>query len=118
MESNIEELCIVPTDSLWIISNGKEKSVLNANLETVLPFVDAKIWVNNGMIEVTMSDHSIRTYSLLGEIIEDFHVSNIEQLMYDTNEVKYTTGKVYDDKGNVTYSTEQSNAVTIQAVAH
>ena len=38
--------------------------------------------------------------------------------MYDTNEVKYTTGKVYDDEGNVTYSTDQSDAVTIQAIAH
>ena len=113
-----EYFSIVPADSLWIISNGKEKSVINANLETVLPFMDAKIWVNNGMIEVTMSNHSIRTYSLLGELIEDFHVSNIEQLMYDTNEVKYTIGKVYDDEGNVTYSTEQSDAVTIQAIAH
>lgn len=109
---------ILPADSFWIVSNGKERTVLNRHLETVLPFLNAKVWINNGQIEATMSDHTIRTYNLKGEVIEDFHISNVEQLMYDTNEVKYTTGKVYDDEGNVTCSSEESEATTIQAIAH
>lgn len=113
-----EFFSIEPTDSFWIISNGKEKAVLNAKLETILPFTEAKLWINNGMIEATMSDHTIRTYSFQGDIIEDFHISNIEQLMYDTDEVRYTTCKVYDNEGNVTYSSEESDASNRKAIAH
>jgi hypothetical protein len=80
-------------------ANEKEKSVLNANLDTVLPFMDAKVWINNGMIEVTMSDHTIRTYSLQGEIIEDFHISEVSQLYYDTNEIRYNSTKTTMMKG-------------------
>ena len=48
----------------------------------------------------------------------DFHISNIEQLMYDTDEVRYTTCKVYDNEGNVTYSSEESDASNRKAIAH
>ena len=108
---------IEPTDSFWIVSNGKEKTVLNANLDTVLPFMDAKVWINNGMIEVTMSDHTIRTYSLQGEIIEDFHISEVSQLYYDTNEIRYNSTKTYDDEGNLSSETENSEATTGSGVA-
>ena len=108
---------VEPTDSFWIVGNGKEKSVLNANLETVLPFMDAKVWINNGMIEVTMSDHTIRTYSLQGDIIEDFHISEVSQLYYDTNEIRYNSTKTYDDEGNLSSETENSEATTGSGVA-
>ena len=112
-----EYISVEPTDSFWIVSNGKEKSVLNANLETVLPFMDGKVWINNGMIEVTMSDHTIRTYSLQGEIIEDFHISEVSQLYYDTDEIRYNSTKTYDDEGNLSSETENSEATTGSGVA-
>lgn len=113
-----EYLSIEPTDTFWIISNGKEKSVLTADLHTVLPFMDAKIWIRNGMIEATMPDHTIRTYSLQGELMEDFYISEVTQLMYDTNEVYYYSSKTYDDEGNVSGETEDSEVSTRSDVAH
>lgn len=109
---------IESTDSFWIVSNGKEKTVLNACLQTVIPFMNASIWINGNTIEVTMADHTIRTYSLSGEIIEDFHISEVSQLYYDTNEILYNSTKQYDDEGNLISETNNDSASTRSAIAH
>lgn len=111
-------LSVEAIDSFWIVGNGKEHSVLNKKLQTVLPFIDAQLWINNGMIEAVMADHTIRTYSLSGEIIEDFHVSEVSQLFYDTNEIYYTTGRHYDDDGALLCETVDGEALARQSIAH
>lgn len=109
---------IEPADSFWIISNGREKSVMNAELETVLPFIKAKLWISDGIIQATMGDHTIRTYNLSGEIIEGFHISDISQLCYDTNEIHYNSTKNYDEEGHLSSETENREVSTGTGVAH
>lgn len=113
-----EYFSIEPADSFWIISNGREKSVMNAQLETVLPFIKAKLWISDGIIQATMGDHTIRTYNLSGEIIEGFHISDISQLYYDTNEIRYNSTKNYDEEGHLSSETENSETSTRAGVAH
>ena len=113
-----EYYSITPIDSLWIVSNGKEKGVLNASLKTIMPFVSPNLWISDGKIYASMEDHSIRTYSLQGELIENFHISGTAQLMYETNEVYYATSKNYNEDGNLVNETSDSDIITRQAVAH
>lgn len=110
-----EYLSIVPADTFWIVSNGKERSVLTASLTTVIPFTKATFWFDGNGIEATMADHTIRKYSYDGEIIENFHISRVEQLLYDTDVFRYVTVKDYDENGNIVGEHEESE--TIQAVA-
>ena len=112
-----EYFSVNPADSFWIISNGKEQSVLNKELQVVLPFMEARILMTDGLFEATMSDHTIRTYSLKGELVEDFNISDVSQLMYDTSEIYYSNNKYYDDEGNLSSETEDSEALTRSAVA-
>ena len=104
--------------TLWIVSNGKEKSVLNASLKTVLPFISPNVWISDGMIYASMDDHSVRTYSLQGELVENSHISGTSQLMYETNEVYYATSKSYNEDGNLVSETSEGDISTRQAVAH
>lgn len=113
-----EYFSILPVDSLWIVSNGKEKSVLSPRLETILPFTSPNVWVNDGLIYASMEDHSVRTYSLQGELVEDFHISGTSQLLYETNEVYYTSSKNYNDEGNLVSETSDGDIATRQSVAH
>ena len=114
-----EYSAIEPADSFWIISNGKEKSVLNSSLETVIPFMEANLWIGNNVIEATMADHTIRTYSLTGEIIENFFISEVSQLSYETNEVIYSqfTTDNFDDNGNFSSRTVNEEASVRSAIA-
>lgn len=113
-----EYTSIEPADSFWIVSKGKENSVLNANLETILPFMNADFCINNNVISAEMSDHTIRTYSLTGEIIEDFYISDVTQLYYDTNEIFYSSTKNYDEEGNLVSETVNDNLSSQSAIAH
>lgn len=86
-------------DSLWIVSKGDERSVMTSNLDTILPFTKASYFVDRSMITAVMPDHTIRKYTLSGELINDFYIHSVEQLIYDTMELREPV-KEYDEDGN------------------
>lgn len=86
-------------DSLWIVTKGDERSVMTSNLDTILPFTKASYFVDRSMITAVMTDHTIRKYTLSGELINDFYIHSVEQLIYDTMELREPV-KEYDEDGN------------------
>lgn len=89
-------------DKFWIVTKGRKRAVLSDSMKTVLPFEEADYEVNNDGIFATMKDHTIRKYSLQGDLLENFCVRRVDKLMYETDELHYSATKVYDDNGNVT----------------
>ena len=87
-------------DSLWIVTKGDEQSVMTSNLETIIPFTKARHFVDRDMLTAVMPDHTIRKYTPHGELINDFYIHSVEQLLYDTMELREPV-KEYDDEGNV-----------------
>lgn len=101
-------------DSLWIVTKGDERSVMTSNLDTILPFTKASYFVDRSMITAVMPDHTIRKYTLRGELINDFYIHGAEQLIYDTMELCEPV-KEYDEDGNV-YGVAAPDAK--KAIAH
>lgn len=87
-------------DSLWIVTKGGEQSVMTSNLKTILPFTKARHFVDRDMLTAIMPDHTVQKYTLRGELINDFYIHSVEQLIYDTMELSEPV-KEYDDEGNV-----------------
>ena len=112
-----EFLNIGITDSLYVLYKDEEQSVIDANLQTVIPFMKAEYFVYVDMIEATMDDHTIRTYNRQGELTDDFKISDTDQLLYDTEEIRYTSSYEYDDEGNITSKNEDGEQSMRQAVA-
>ena len=108
---------ITPLDSFFIVSKGGKQSVLAENLKTILPPMDADLWVSGGAITATMKDHTLRKYSLKGELLDDFLISNVIGLLYDTDEIRYTTARNYDDEGNLTGETADAEPTPYQKTA-
>ena len=108
---------IEPVDTFWIVTQGKKQSVLNASMGTVFPFAEAKYSILDEMITEITPDHIIRRYTLQGKLINDFYIYNVEQLTYETNELRYESTKNYDDEGNVTSEEMNSVPSPIHAVA-
>jgi len=98
LEAEYDNIGLV--DSLWIVTKGHEQSVMTSDLETIIPFTKASHYVDRDMITAVMPDHTIRKYSLRGELINDFYIHSVEQLIYDTMELSEPV-KEYDDEGNV-----------------
>ena len=56
--------------------------------------------------------------SLQGELIDDFLISNFDRLLYDTDEIRYTTAKNYNDEGNLTGETAEAEPTPYQKTAN
>ena len=108
---------IYPMDSFFIVSKGGMQSVLFENLKVVLPPMEADLWVSDGNITATMKDHTLRKYNLQGQLVENFLISNVEGMLYDTDEIRYTTAKNYDDDGKLTGETAEAEPTPYQKTA-
>lgn len=105
------------TKKFLIVDNGEGKSVLDSTLNTVIPFTKGNIWVNDEYISVTLSNHVIQRYSLSGELNNDFYINDVSYLTYESDELRYTTSKNYDEEGNMTSETEDIEPRPVEKMA-
>ena len=71
---------------LWLIKKDNRMAVLDKNLLPVLPLSEWELEFQSDMIGVTMPDHTMRQYDLQGQLINDFCVSSVDKLLYETDE--------------------------------
>jgi hypothetical protein len=92
---------ISPTNDLelWRVQKGNENGVLNRDLESVIPLMECSIYIDEGTIDVTMPNHTVRKFDYQGQLINDFYVTNVCALEYEKDEILYQT-RTHDDEGN------------------
>ena len=83
---------------LWRLTKGDEMAVIDRELNTVMPMDDYYIYINDGTIDVTMPDHTIRKYDLEGNMIYDFCISSTRLLEYEKDDVIYIRKKCDDEE--------------------
>ena len=98
---------ISPTNDLemWRITKGKENGLLDKDLKPVIPLTECSMWICDNMVDMTMPDHTMRKYTLKGELINDFYIASVRTLEYTKDEILYRTDKTTDDEGNVVDTT-------------
>jgi len=84
----------------WRINKGDSCAVYDKNMNVILPFVEGYVYLAASQIDVTMSDHTMRKYDYTGNLINDFYISNVRHLQYDTDETYYEKSTYTDDKGD------------------
>ena len=82
---------ITPSDDYeyWCIRKGDEMAVIDRNLSFVLPMTPSEVCVQDGAINVTMPDHTMRKYDLHGGLINDFYYTSVRVLEYEKDEILY-----------------------------
>ena len=108
---------IQPVDSFWIASRGGKQCVLSGNLSVVLPFIDADLWVSDNGISAEMADHTLRKYDLQGNLVDDFLISGVENMVYESGELRYLKTHDGDEEGNMTGETEDINPSPVHKTA-
>ena len=108
---------IQPVDSFWIASRGGKQCVLSGNLSVVLPFIDADLWVSDNGISAEMADHTLRKYDLQGNLVDDFLISGVENMAYESGELRYLKTHDGDEEGNMTGETEDINPSPVHKTA-
>lgn len=93
---------------LWRIRKGNEASVLNKDLNPVLPMADCQLFIGDGTIDMTLPDHTMHKYDLQGKLINDFYINGYRMLEYEKDEISYgsAVSKEYDDEGKAKETTD------------
>ena len=112
-----EYFSIESSNNFWIIDNGECKSVLDSTLNTVIPFTKGQIWVSSEYISVTLSNHIIQRYDHSGKIINDFYINDVRYLTYESDELRYSTSKNYNEEGTLTSETENIEPLPVEKMA-
>lgn len=108
---------IQPVDTFWIASKGGKQCVISKNMTVVLPFIDAVLWVSDNGISAEMADHTLRKYDLQGNIVDTFLISSVENMIYETDELRYLKTNNGDDEGNLIGETEDLNPSPVHKTA-
>ena len=112
-----EYISIESSNDFWIVDNGEGSSVLDSSMNTVIPFLKGEIWVSDEYISVTLSNHIIQRYSLSGEMINDFYINDVSYMTYESDELRYSTSKNYNEEGTLTSETENIEPLPVDKMA-
>ena len=112
-----EYFSIESSGNFWVVDNGEGKSVLDSTLNTVIPFTKGQIWVSSEYISVTLSNHIIQRYDHSGEIINDFYINDVSYMTYESDELRYSTSKNYNEEGTLTSETENIEPLPVEKMA-
>ena len=82
---------------LWTIYRDGKCSVIDKNLNTILPLMAWNVYVFDDGIDVIMPDNTMRKYDLDGNLIDDFYILSFEHLEYELEETCKVMNKVYDE---------------------
>ena len=96
---------------------GSLQSVLDSTLNTVIPFTKGQIWVSTEYISVTLSNHIIQRYDHSGKIINDFYINDVSYMTYESDELRYSTSKNYNEEGTLTSETENIEPLPVEKMA-
>lgn len=76
-----------PGYALWKVCKGDEQGVYDKNVRMIVPLTKGNIEISDGTINVTMADHTIRKYDLVGSLIDDFYITDVRSLDYEKDEI-------------------------------
>lgn len=104
---------IQPVDTFWIASKRGKQCVIKDDMKVIIPFIDADLYISGGKITAEMADHTLRTYDLQGNITDAFLISGVENMVYETGELRYLKTNNGDEEGNMIGETEDLNPTPI-----
>ena len=101
----------------WIVDNGEEKCVLDNELNTIIPFLKGNIRIRDEYISVTLSNHIIQRYNHSGEIINDFYINDVSYMTYDSDELRYSSSKTYNENGELVGEKENIDPFPVEKMS-
>lgn len=101
-----DEIDLADNYALWHVQKGEEAAVLDKGLHAVIPLMEGSIYIDEGTIDVTMPDHTMRKYDMEGKLINDFYIANVRLLEYEQEEIVYRKDMTVEDGDGVVVELE------------
>ena len=93
-----EEIEVSANKQYWSVGKDGQWAVLDKDFNVVLPYIDGRAYLGE-YIDVTMSDHTMRKYDYDGNLVDDFYVTEVHYLRYETGEISYVMQSDIDSEG-------------------
>ena len=105
----LEYSSIYPTNDfkLWRLQKGNESAVIDSELKPILPLSECSIYIGDGTIDVTLPDHTMRKYDMVGTLINDFYIASFRMLEYEKEEIVYRKNTTVDDGDGIVEELEE-----------
>lgn len=80
---------IYPADDykFWCVQKGDEMAAYNSDMKPIVPFTKCTLYIDEGTIDMTMPDHTIRKLDYNGNLIHDFYICSVRMLEYEKEEI-------------------------------
>lgn len=92
-----DNINISSNQKYWSVKKGSITTVLDKNMNAIIPNIEGQVYLCDKCISVTMPDHTMRKYDYEGKLIDDFYISSVEALEYQTGELYYTKSSYMDE---------------------
>lgn len=80
---------IYPIDTFWLVRNDDEQAIITFGMDTLFPMTKAQLEIGDTAIFVTFANHTQSIYTLRGELMTANMIRDVDQLMYETDEIVY-----------------------------
>lgn len=97
---------IVNDEGFWRAGKDGMSGLFSAQMDTLFDFSHTSIYIYNGLIQVNYPDHTARIYDMDCNLVEDFHIDEILNMQYETEEIRQNTvtcedGSCYTEQSTV-----------------
>lgn len=82
----------------WTLNKDNEQSVIDKDLNTIIPMMVCNIYIFDDGIDVTMEDNTMRKYDLQGNLVYDFYITDFEYLEYELEETSQIVQTEYNEE--------------------
>lgn len=80
----------------WKVEKDGLAGLFTAGLDTLFTVSHTGIQVLDGIIKVVFPDHTAKLYDYEGNIVEDFHIDGVSDMVYETTELTTSRGCMED----------------------
>lgn len=102
----------------WSVSKNGQTAVYDINMNLILPFIDGTVYLTDGSIDVTMNDCTMRKYDYDGRLINDFYITEVRSLEYETDEIYYKEELYTEDGENKSVVSEKRKTAVARLRAY
>lgn len=98
LPAEYDEISVACNLEYWRVRNDVNSAVYDKNMKIVLPFIEGNVFLYDNTIDVTMADHTMRKYDYSGNLIDDFYITSVMQLEYETDELYHIEKTKVEDE--------------------
>lgn len=87
-------------EGFWQVEQNGRHGLYTADMQLLFPIENTQITISDSVIEVRHADHIARRYDFEGNVLVDFVIDEVSNMLYETDQLKQTVAGEEDTEEN------------------